>query len=71
MYELKSNTSYIETLNKLNNSEVQLRREWRVNKNYANVPKKIKMKMHGKTEGDKRDETDKTPIVGKQQIILP
>ena len=71
MYELKSNTSYIETLNTLNNSEVQLRREWRVNKNYANVPKKIKMKMHGKTEGDKRDETDKTPIVGKQQIILP
>ena len=67
MYKLKSSSSYIETLNILDNNEKQkLQRKLEVIKNYRTLPKKTRTKIYGRTDSDRRDEADTTtPVVGK------
>ena len=72
LYKLKSNTSYIETLNKLDDREDQNYEEnERSIKPTGVFHKKTGTKIYGRTEGDRRDELDiATPMVGKRHNIL-
>ena len=43
----------------------------KVIKTYGSVPKKIRTKIYGGTEVDRKDELDTaTPMIGKQHIIM-
>ena len=70
LYTLKSDSSCIDIKYTGRQWRSKLRRKWKINKTYRNVPKKTGTKLYGKTEGDRKHEPDTTPMTGKQHIIL-
>ena len=65
LYNLKSNSSYM-TLNTLDYNDDQNTKNLTINKTYRSVPEKIRTKLYGRKDEDRRDEPDTTtPVVGK------